>query len=957
MANIRKKTIARYDPRKKGWAAGGVFTAKRYPMPGLITTTAAVRQRMLARNLYRPDNPYDLRADAVTRTLDAFRAAGFDLRTSPLLSGLEALLDNTPMLRIAAGEITKNVLRRFADRVVHEKLPPVKLENIFSTDPAKRVIGVRPVNWQPTPQPAPTSVGEFIAQGMAAAPPSTALYQPSWPLKDRNPELEPGGLGMFTHLGEGQKAWVMEQSGRNLFNRWPKPGQFGYEQMNANPGLYGLIHSVYPAEWITKRNSQGGVYGSYLLDRLANHSLQNQDFKPVSLEQVVQEQAERNSDAARLAEGFGRITYPGTGPGDEDTLRYHTYAPGTPAEALQIERGLLRYTDALAGTDTPQGRAMRHETREFPGSGELGVVWRGSSECRTFTLSDPYDKPERLIRWDGNGVEDSVLAQHVVPRIAPQGKQDLRRLMFSIENLAWSAADLVKLPEEQRGAFGGRLMWFMPYGIQWAENASANWVDVPLMGRIEGLHNYTGSARKARLTFILLADYPDAAQQVDPTQLGAWFAGCATGPVAVDAIELLAPPLLERPAAPTPRKVENYGGVKPRYYFQNDVDTVEAGYEATKAGWSANGTIVDGANLYALNAGYSAALDDLATYVAYQRKSGNLVEITIQASASALFTNDYNARLSFRRARGLANELISRVSALGQALSVTTLPTAQQINQDITRQSIQRGTTYKALSTDGSVRLVLVGKGEELAHGTGATEGTINTKAAKKLRTAGVINVVTRSVVPPAILDPARATAEQQSQAGLRARAAAGNGPPAKNGLVGYNPRFGGSQNRSHAYARGFAQRDYLAPVFHSQTPHDLDERYQFLIQCTRPGNTTALQSQIGGNSLYGRAPVCILRLGDFQFAKVLIHDVSLDSQETKWDLNPEGMGMRPLLTKVSLDLTILGGQSLKGPVNQLLTATDFGYTAGSSFTRPPDFPANRYDRGLSSDQPVGNGF
>jgi outer membrane protein OmpA-like peptidoglycan-associated protein len=926
-------------------------------MPGLLTTSAGIREQMLKRNFYRPDNPYDLRQDVVTRTLDVFQTAGFNLRTSPLLAGLEALVDNTPLLQVAAGQIAKNVALRYADRIAFEKLPTIKLENIFSKDPSKKIIGDRPLDWRVTPAVKANSLAEYVRQAFSRTPPTTGLETEAWPLGAGDPELQLGGKRLYDILGSAQKAWISEQTARNEFNRWPKQGQDGHEGLAAQARNFRNTDYLYPASWLAKRKQNGAVYGSYLLDASRNLSLSSRNVTPETLAEVIKRQNDVHADSVRLAEGFGQTLVPGSGPAEVRGPAGQLVYGEELDPSLGIERGLLYYTTELAKTATPQGEAMQHEQRVMPGRNELDVVWRGSRECRTFTLSDQYDNAERLIRWQGNGVADSVLHDTVVPRIAPQKSQDQRRLMFSLENLAWGPGDTARLPKQQRGPFGGRQMWFMPYGIGYAESATAKWSDVPLVGRIEDLHAYNGASRNARLTFILLADYPDAAQKISPTQLGAWFAGCETGPEAVDELEPRVP-LLNRPVEPAPASTtQNYSGT-PSYYFENDIFLVQNDYELTSNGFGANKIIVDPRNLYALNAGYQTELDALAEYVAFSRRQGNLVEIRIAGSCSALFTRDYNARLSFKRALTLAQAVVTRAnSGYNAQLSVSTWPTVAQFEEEVTTASIKNQKKYTVTSVDGSVVFVLSGRGEEDANGGGQTEGAINTQVAKRLRRAQVIRVISRVRVtpPPAPLSSQSRHVQQQAQ--LRAQA----GVSKQKVRSEFNPRFNGKHAANQRFAQGFELRDYLAPVYHSQTPYDLYERHEFLIQCTRPGNTVAQKEDVGSNSLYGRAPVCILRLGDFVHSKILIKDVSIDYQETKWDMNPEGMGMRPLLAKVSLDITLLGGQSLQGPINALLTATDSGYDAGSTFFSKGTLPntsvytANRYGVGTDpiSDQPL----
>ena len=49
-----------------------------------------------------------------------------------------------------------------------------------------------------------------------------------------------------------------------------------------------------------------------------------------------------------------------------------------------------------------------------------------------------------------------------------------------------------------------------------------------------------------------------------------------------------------------------------------------------------------------------------------------------------------------------------------------------------------------------------------------------------------------------------------------------------------------------------------------------------------------------------------------------------------QWDLNPEGIGVQPMFAKVNLGITILGGQSLSGPISRLQNAVSFNYYANT---------------------------
>ena len=130
----------------------------------------------------------------------------------------------------------------------------------------------------------------------------------------------------------------------------------------------------------------------------------------------------------------------------------------------------------------------------------------------------------------------------------------------------------------------------------------------------------------------------------------------------------------------------------------------------------------------------------------------------------------------------------------------------------------------------------------------------------------------------------------------------------------------------------------YFDPAFHSMSPEGFNARLTFLHQCTRQGHTIEPKDRNGyaraaGNLAFGRMPVCVLRIGDFINTKVLIRSVNIDYKNgngIQWDLNPEGIGVQPMMAKVNLDIVILGGQSLNAPISRLQNALTFNYYANT---------------------------
>ena len=131
-------------------------------------------------------------------------------------------------------------------------------------------------------------------------------------------------------------------------------------------------------------------------------------------------------------------------------------------------------------------------------------------------------------------------------------------------------------------------------------------------------------------------------------------------------------------------------------------------------------------------------------------------------------------------------------------------------------------------------------------------------------------------------------------------------------------------------------------PAFHSMTPEGLNSRLTFLNQCTRPGDTipTAVSAGNQGqtefqyndvfNSAFGTPPVVVIRVGDFYHTKAIIDSVSFKYDDLKFDINPEGIGLQPMIAEVTLQLKFIGGQGLAGPVATIQNALTFNYYANT---------------------------
>ncbi len=129
----------------------------------------------------------------------------------------------------------------------------------------------------------------------------------------------------------------------------------------------------------------------------------------------------------------------------------------------------------------------------------------------------------------------------------------------------------------------------------------------------------------------------------------------------------------------------------------------------------------------------------------------------------------------------------------------------------------------------------------------------------------------------------------------------------------------------------------YFNPAFHSMTPEGLNARLTFLNQCVRPGETIPTIGPDGKpkyndavNTSFGAPPVLILRIGDFYNTKIIPKSVSFTYEPLLYDMNPEGIGIQPMIANVTMNFDFIGGMGLAKPVEQLQNALSFNYYANT---------------------------
>jgi hypothetical protein len=149
----------------------------------------------------------------------------------------------------------------------------------------------------------------------------------------------------------------------------------------------------------------------------------------------------------------------------------------------------------------------------------------------------------------------------------------------------------------------------------------------------------------------------------------------------------------------------------------------------------------------------------------------------------------------------------------------------------------------------------------------------------------------------------------------------------------------------------------YFHPGFHSTTPEGLNSRLTFMLQCVRPGDTIPIKGIADDadlnarNTSFGPPPVCVLRIGDFYHSKVIIRDVNITYDDSPWDLNPEGIGVQPMIANITCQIAFIGGQGLSRPVERLQNALSSNFFANTEMYDERSIPTNETIGGKKAEE------
>lgn len=621
----------------------------------------------------------------------------------------------------------------------------------------------------------------------------------------------------------------------------------------------------------------------------------------------------------------------------------------------------------------------------------------GKTGVRQHSVLDPYDRFSKAIRFNGNieyesaGNQDSVIYKSVIPKFHPtlnkNGDVDNTNMMFSIENLAVKVIDNKEgsgiiddeygseIPVCEVGPFNGRIMWFPPYDIEINETSVAKFESTVMVGRGEPVYNYQNSERSATINFTLLVDYTDKLKGLkNHKEIAEFFAFGTTKKVDDKKfIENSQKRILEIDIQLEDYTEEDYS--EPQLtpnsdisiYFPNaipepkdNLNTVidkvfnEYSYEILSIVFSSDN------GLYGLNKPiyYISGLTEYhvsnKAYFKFDVGEPSYSQYTVTATTDSFHTVTINEKIKnyfddeeFRKYYRI--HIVGGATKLYTPEDSTDIVTGDEYNRDLGLRRANAAKSfieqkllafYNKSADQMGIKITTDTVGSELASDSSSTLESLSTLTAKKERYA-IISFIQNDVSAGKKEKTLSEDQKREKLSLIEERETLQSGiNTAKNKINDCIMNEREEDDTAILNASKSITGNYFYPVFHSQTPEDFHKRLTFLQQCTRQGAAIRYDSVIdknnivrSRNSVFGRQPICILRIGDFFYTKIIIESLNIDYNETTWDMNPEGFGMQPMLANVTLNVKVMGGQSLKGPIDALQNAVSFNYYANSSFS------------------------
>lgn len=553
------------------------------------------------------------------------------------------------------------------------------------------------------------------------------------------------------------------------------------------------------------------------------------------------------------------------------------------------------------------------------------------------------------------------------------------------------------LSKEQRGPNGGRIMWFPPYNLKFSENVNVNWNANSFIGRGEEIYTYTNTVRSGTLDFTLLIDHPSilnkwrgTSKDVEEKEkrerdLLRFFAGCGN---LNDEVEAQKP--VKETEAPTVEEIP-LTAPEPTFYSKDIAYVIFFPNDFSAKDYVNNGNLDDAIKILKdYNSGASYSVRD-ESYKHEILQSHNLESKGFNPSSG--YTENIKKQLLGEYGDDIEIKFFDDLETISSNFSGSTIFGHPSVNceiKNVTVKGFASSHGYESNNRDlcnrrrTFIQKLIEYKCQELSEANveyvkleGSTISVpdidgredVNSLNAKIARAAYAVVSVSWKEENIAYNAPSEGTSfsvngqnlstEYKSKKTTETIATASSVTYTEEDYTYDNEYlyFANVRGNEMIYKNILDKVRYFDPAFHSVTPEGFNARLTFLHQCTRQGPTNAVTSgrvkgketdesgntltngspdylKFAGNLSFGRAPYCILRIGDFFNTKICIDSMSINYDNNggvQWDLNPEGVGVQPMYANISISFKFLGGQDITRPIERLQNAVTANYYANAS--------------------------
>jgi hypothetical protein len=546
------------------------------------------------------------------------------------------------------------------------------------------------------------------------------------------------------------------------------------------------------------------------------------------------------------------------------------------------------------------------------------------------------------------------------------------------------------LPVSEKGPNGGRIMWFPPYDISFSETSNIDFPGTSFLGRPEPIYTYKNTTRTGSISWKIIVDYPSTldlivdkvlANEKDSAKvdsaLNSFFAGCLKYDIYKLAAKYSQIPINQLYAyqeiLSNPRLTREELIDIANAQQTNNTSAANSDLKQTENNALSKLTTYEGKGLF-FDATYSSNyLDSYNNYVSDSTKETYKVSCETPAKPEAVLNVLGVVTENFESVKKLITDCYEILSNKQGSIKITlesnlapaegSSPDIASERQKITSDFISSYTfgdnktlqeyvdnmtlTFGTATSSGSVSIGGATENCNPYDGIGSEPNSIKIYSVEAMACRSVI--IKKIEVNPqptdntdnTVTNPAIPTADNPTGSAQGKITEAKNIGTIKKGiakkvirdLLTESDYFAAiKQDNPFVYDSIREKIKYFHPSFHSMTPEGLNSRLTFLQQCTRPGETIPTivdnkpKSNDATNTAFGAPPVLVLRIGDFYNTKIIPTNLQIAYDPLVLDLNPEGIGVQPMIAKITLTFNFIGGSGLANPINELQNALSFNY-------------------------------